>query len=91
MRRASVDASQASQDPNVTAVLEDSSTSRRAAAHVSIATQYGPTNGVCLHPEKIKAHKGCVSSIHVPQGRPQGYAKSCSYIKAQNQHMRLHF
>lgn len=36
MRQASVAASLVSPDPNVTAVLEDFSTSRRAAAHVSI-------------------------------------------------------
>lgn len=39
MKRASAAASRVSPDPNVTAVLEDFSTSRRADAHVSITSQ----------------------------------------------------
>lgn len=61
MRQASVAASLVSPDPNVTAVLEDFSTSRRAAAHVSITSQ--ATNRRFLQRvNSVWTHKWCLST-----------------------------
>lgn len=61
MRQANVAASLVSPGPNVTAVLEDFSTSRRAAAHVSITSQ--ATNRRFLQRvNSVWTHKWCFST-----------------------------